>query len=92
AVNFIDASALETLKSLQRELRDAGVTLHLAAIKGPVMDRLRRVGFAEQIGAENVHLTTHEAMKAIGCFDDGGAEAQGLSQKDTEPRVTETAR
>lgn len=41
-VNFIDASALETLKSLQRELRDAGVTLHLAAIKGPVLDRLRR--------------------------------------------------
>lgn len=85
AVNFIDASALETLKSLQRELRDAGVTLHLAAIKGPVMDRLRRVGFIEQIGAGNVHLSTHQAMRAIGCFESSGAKSGTTKGNGTEP-------
>lgn len=67
AVNFIDASALETLESLRQELADAGVTFHLAAVKGPVMDRLQKIGFAAQFGSENIHLTTHEAMKSIGC-------------------------
>ena len=67
AINFIDASALETLESLMRELRDAGVSFHLADIKGPVMDRLSKVGFIAQVGPENIHLSTHDAMVAVGC-------------------------
>jgi SulP family sulfate permease len=67
AVNFIDASALETLVGLHQDLQDAGVRLHLAAIKGPVMDRLQAIGFVDLIGREQVHLSTHDAMKAIGC-------------------------
>ncbi len=67
AVNFIDASALETLESLMHELHDAGVELHMAAIKGPVMDRLQRIGFAQQLGEERFHLSIHDAMCAIGC-------------------------
>lgn len=66
AVNFIDASALETLESLHESLRDAGVTFHLAAVKGPVLDRLEHIGFVEQFGREQIHLTTHAAMQAIG--------------------------
>ena len=69
AINFIDASALETLESLHRQLKDAGVAFHLAAIKGPVMDRLQAIGFIEHLGPERVHMSTHEAMKAIGCID-----------------------
>ena len=68
AVNFIDASALETLESLIHQLKDAGVTLHLAAIKGPVMDRLQAIGFVEHVGEDNIHLSTHDAMQAIGCL------------------------
>ncbi|MCB9008583.1 MAG: solute carrier family 26 protein [Ardenticatenaceae bacterium] len=70
AVNFIDASALETLESLLRQLKDAGVQLHLAAIKGPVLDRLRAIGFVEHLGEQFVHLTTHDAMRAIGVVTD----------------------
>ncbi|MDT8307444.1 MAG: sulfate permease [Anaerolineae bacterium] len=66
AVNFVDASALETLESLQHELAEADVTLHLAAVKGPVLDRLARTGFLERVGDANIHETTHEAMQAIG--------------------------
>ena len=67
AVNFIDASALETLESLIDELRDAGVQLHLAEIKGPVMDRLKAIGFVDKIGADHIYLSTHEAMQALDC-------------------------
>jgi SulP family sulfate permease len=67
--NFVDASALETLKRLVAELRDAGVELLLAEVKGPVMDRLERIGFVERLGRERVFLSTHEAMCALGCDD-----------------------
>jgi sulfate permease, SulP family len=67
AVNFIDASALETLEALHRELLDAGVALYLASIKGPVMDRLEAIGFVEKIGSDHFFLTTHDAMRALNC-------------------------
>lgn len=67
AVNFIDASALETLELLVEELRAAGVEFHLADIKGPVMDRLKAVGFVDRIGRDHIHLSTHEAMIALNC-------------------------
>ena len=67
AINFIDASALETLEALVDRLRDAGVDFHLTDIKGPVMDRLERVGFVDHVGRDHIFLTTHEAMCALGC-------------------------
>lgn len=70
AINFIDASALETLEDLAHRLRDAGVEMHFAAIKGPVMDRLQAVGFVDAIGRDHFHLHTHDAMRALGCVAD----------------------
>jgi len=67
AVNFIDASALETLENLRRELNDAQVAFYLAEIKGPVMDRLQKVGFIEELGQERIFLSTHQAMQALEC-------------------------
>lgn len=66
-INTIDASALQTLEALMLELRDAGVTLHLAAFKGPVLDRLKAIGFVALIGPERVHLSTNDAMAALRC-------------------------
>jgi SulP family sulfate permease len=67
AINFIDASALETLETLIQELHDAGIEFHLADIKGPVMDRLKAIGFVERIGADHIYLSAHEAMQALRC-------------------------
>jgi sulfate permease, SulP family len=67
AINSIDSSALETLLGLIRELKDAGVTLHLAAMKGPVLDRLNRVGFLAELGEGQLFLSTHDAMVALDC-------------------------
>lgn len=65
AVNFIDASALETLENLIVHLRNQGVTLHLAEIKGPVQDQLSRSHFFTRLGEGRVFFTTDEAMRAL---------------------------
>ena len=71
AINFIDASALETLESLAQELHDIHVEFHLAAIKGPVLDRLKATDFVNTLGADHIHESTHEAMQALKCVDGG---------------------
>lgn len=65
AINFIDASALETLTSLVTRLHDAGIQLYLTEVKGPVMDRLGRTEFLDQLGHERVFLTTQEAYEKL---------------------------
>lgn len=65
AVNFVDASALETLEQMIERLADGGVTLHFAEIKGPVMDRLATVDFAKTLGPGRIFLSTHEAIEAL---------------------------
>ena len=64
AVNAVDASALETLESVTARLRDAGVTLHLSEVKGPVMDRLKRSHFLDDLTGQ-VFLTHCDAMRAL---------------------------
>ncbi|HEX6142282.1 MAG TPA: solute carrier family 26 protein [Geminicoccaceae bacterium] len=65
AVNFIDASALESLENLIAELRSAGVTLHLAEVKGPVTDRLARSDFFATLAPGRIFLSTHDAVGAL---------------------------
>ena len=67
AINFIDASALETLENLIDDLKDAGVSLYLAEVKGPVMERLEKVRFVDKLGRDRFFLSTHQAMLALGC-------------------------
>lgn len=64
AVNIVDATALESLESLNRRLARTGIGLHLAEVKGPVMDRL---GATELLNALNgrVFLSTFEAWCAL---------------------------
>ena len=63
AVNEVDASALESLEMLRAKLRDAGVSLHLSEVKGPVMDRLRRSDFLDHV--DGLYLTQFDAMEAL---------------------------
>lgn len=68
AINFIDANALETLETLIEEFRDLGIITYLTEVKGPVMDRLKAVGFVEKIGSDRIFLSTHQAMVSLGCL------------------------
>ena len=64
AVNRIDASGLESLEHINHALKDAGVTLHLSEVKGPVMDQLKRTSFLDKLTGD-VFLHQFEAMKAL---------------------------
>jgi sulfate permease, SulP family len=64
AVNFIDASALESLEAIVERLKAAGVTFHLSEVKGPVMDRLQRCSFLSHLTAE-VFLSQYHAMACL---------------------------
>jgi SulP family sulfate permease len=64
AVNSIDASALESLESINHRLKDGGVTFHLSEVKGPVMDSLKKSPFLKELTGK-VHLTQFDAIHSI---------------------------
>jgi len=64
AVNLIDASALESLEAINERLHAAGVTFHLSEVKGPVMDRLQRADFLDELTGE-VFLSQRRAMAEL---------------------------
>lgn len=64
AVNYIDASALESLEAINDRLRAAGVQFHLSEVKGPVMDQLGRAHLLAALTGQ-VFLTQFDAMAAL---------------------------
>lgn len=64
AVNEVDYSALESLEAINQRLRDMGIGLHLSEVKGPVMDRLKRSHFLEDLNGE-VFLSQYDAWKRL---------------------------
>ena len=64
AINFIDASALESLEMIAARLNAAGVTFHLSEVKGSVMDALKRSEFFEHFAGE-VFLSQYAAMEKL---------------------------
>lgn len=64
AVNTIDASALESLEAINLRLKDGGITFHLSELKGPVMDRLKRSHFLQELSGK-VHLSQFDAVASI---------------------------
>lgn len=65
AINYIDSSALETLTTLTATLRDQNVDFSLAEVKGPVMDRLRRTDFLEELGPNHVFVALEQAVRSL---------------------------
>ncbi len=62
AVNEIDASGLESLEAINHRMQDAGIKLHLSEVKGPVMDRLQRTHFVEELSGK-VYLSQSRAFE-----------------------------
>ena len=62
AVNQIDTTALGVLTQLERGLAARGMTLALAEVKGPVMDRLRSTELGQRLQGK-VFLSVHEAFE-----------------------------
>lgn len=64
AVNEIDMSALESLEAINQRLRDLDIKLHLSEVKGPVMDRLKRSHFLDDLTGE-IFLSQYDAHSAL---------------------------
>jgi len=64
AVNEVDFSALESLETINRRLKDIGVRLHLSEVKGPVMDRLETSHFLSELTGR-VFLSQFDAWTAL---------------------------
>jgi len=64
AVNGADSTALHQLEEIVHHLRSRGIILHFAGVKGPIMDRFRRVGLDRAVGPDRFHLEVAEAVRA----------------------------
>jgi SulP family sulfate permease len=64
ATNFIDTSGLVMLEELSENLAEVGVTLHMAEVKGPVMDKLKGTDFYRNMSGR-IFFTADIAMKEL---------------------------
>jgi SulP family sulfate permease len=65
AVNQIDSTAMLVLAQLNRTLAVRHLTLHLAEVKGPVLDRLKGSELLEQLSG-HLYLSTEQACADLG--------------------------
>ena len=92
AVNHIDASGLESLEAINHRLKDAGITLHLSEIKGPVMDRLKKTHFLDDLTGQ-VFLHQYDAIQTLdsdcaqSAFERTGATTEPLSSPCPSERI-----
>lgn len=61
SVSQIDLTAVEALEQLNRDLALRDVTLHMADLKGPVLDRLRETSLLEKLSGR-IFISTYEAF------------------------------
>jgi sulfate permease, SulP family len=64
SVSHIDLSAVEALERLTHELDKQGIDLHLAEVKGPVLDRLQRGHWLAML-AQPPFVSLHAAVQAL---------------------------
>ena len=64
AVNHIDSTGLDMLSELTEGLKERDIGLHLAEVKGPVMDRLQQTAFLKGMTG-GVFLSTYDAWRTL---------------------------
>ncbi|MEX2530707.1 MAG: solute carrier family 26 protein [Gemmatimonadota bacterium] len=64
AVNGADSTALHLLSQLLDYLKEREVSLWFAGVKGPVMDRFKRVGLDRRTGRDRYYLEVDQAVRA----------------------------
>ncbi len=64
-INFIDVAGCEMLASEAHRLHLSGRKLYLCSLKGEVVDVLRRGGYLDRIGEENIFRSKTDALRSI---------------------------
>jgi sulfate permease, SulP family len=65
SVSDIDTTALETLETFNHVLQGRGKTLNIAEAKGPVMDKLEKTDFIEQLKPGKVFFRNMDAVNEL---------------------------
>ncbi|MBK8816640.1 MAG: SulP family inorganic anion transporter [Methylococcaceae bacterium] len=66
SVSDIDSTALEALETINKSLKSTGKSLNISEAKGPVLDKLGKTNFLEDIKPGKVFFRTEDAAKALG--------------------------
>jgi SulP family sulfate permease len=64
-INRIDATGVETLQQLRKQLTQRGIQLHISGIKLPVEKTLRLAGELDEFSAVHLYRTDVEAIHAL---------------------------
>jgi len=88
AVNDVDAVALDALERRLLDWDAAGVALHLAAVKGPVRDRLARCALGTRHADRVGHLSLTHALEALGAELEPPAAQPGPDRSSQRPAGT----
>lgn len=62
AINYIDSSAMNMLSQLLAELKEKNIRMSIAGAIGPIRDVLFSSGLADELGNENLFVSTPEAF------------------------------
>lgn len=65
AMNYVDGTAVETLRKLHRELSEQNVTLAMARVKALLRRIFQNTGTTELLGPENFFPTVRSAVRAF---------------------------
>ena len=65
SVSDIDTTALEALENINHALQGSGKTLNIAEAKGPVIDKLKKTDFIEQLKPGKVFFRNVDAVKEL---------------------------
>ena len=65
SVSYIDSTAFEALENLIQALHNKHILLHLAEVKGPVLDKLQQTNFLDQLNPGEVFFQTVDAVDSL---------------------------
>ena len=65
SVSYIDSTAFEALENLISALKTKNILLHLAEVKGPVLDKLKQTSFLDQLSPGKIFFQTIEAVEKL---------------------------
>ncbi|MFT2111855.1 SulP family inorganic anion transporter [Marinomonas sp. 2405UD68-3] len=65
SVSFVDTTAVDALDNMISKFKDLNIQLHLAEVKGPVMDQLENSQFVRDLKPGHIFFTTDEAFKTL---------------------------
>jgi MFS superfamily sulfate permease-like transporter len=58
-----DVTTADIIRQLITELHDQSIGVLLAQVKGPVRDRMRKMGMMDMVGEDHVHLSVAAAVE-----------------------------